>query len=569
MSTRVNLSCSSVRKRRRFVVATGSPAASEFRRCCLLLLTPYDRDSMDMLFEITRFLERQSERLGKSHEADVAERFHKQGPKEFAGLNLSRTARPSRTCLENLEGFEWLSPELERGSEMPRTSEVVALCGPIWFVIWSRPVPGCPDLRCERLLILWANWNMVLTKNLFAEVFGIPTEGLNNLLEIPKETVIEMRSLFSGYEEPFRSPYKKNGMKMEFRLLHDIVAKELCAKAGSFDVVTSKKFDFMVAITAGLKVNWGHILFQVLLSMVNNSKWQSQRCPAQVSVLLEKLVKIDLGDSVKIHPQKVLTNKSVQTYIKKNLEKPTGETSKKAEDTASNTDDDESQAAQLVEKEKDVNKTKKKKSTEAKPREKKKLPCPIPEVLAGGAEISGDEQVDDGTEGNERTDSDQDVQRGGDDRYEENLEYDTQMDHRGQNEVVSTTAQDAPRMSTDDVPKGKPLKFRTEQERATTQDQVENIVQQDIVNEAVTSQEHQAHENKTPVPTEEPRDVDNEHQAHGEQDNVQQPFLTKEHQQRCSTDNPTQVEDPSVNIEDTVNNPGIRPRAQHRVKPRK
>ncbi|KZV16655.1 hypothetical protein F511_44017 [Dorcoceras hygrometricum] len=68
--------------------------------------------SVSMLAEITRILERQSERSGKSHEEDVAERFRKQGPKEFAGtsdslvveLNLSRTVRSSRTCLENFDG---------------------------------------------------------------------------------------------------------------------------------------------------------------------------------------------------------------------------------------------------------------------------------------------------------------------------------------------------------------------------------------------------------------------------------------------------------------------------------
>ncbi|KZV17053.1 hypothetical protein F511_12383 [Dorcoceras hygrometricum] len=196
-----------------------------------------------------------------------------------------------------------------------------------------------------------ANRKMALSKDVFTEAFGLPTEGPTNLMDIPKETVVEMRSLFSGSDEPFRAPNKKKGMKMEFHLLHDIVAKTLCAKAGSFDMVTSEKFDFMVAITTGLKVNWGHILFQVLLSMVNNSKRQSQGFAVQVSVLLEKLVKTDFGDSVKLHPQKVLINKSVQTYIKKNLEKPTGETSKHTEDTASNTDGDESQAAQLVEKE--------------------------------------------------------------------------------------------------------------------------------------------------------------------------------------------------------------------------
>ncbi|KZV24540.1 hypothetical protein F511_40992 [Dorcoceras hygrometricum] len=59
-----------------------------------------------MLAGITRLLERQAERPGKSLEEDVAERFGKQGPKEFAGLNLSRTVRPSRTFLGNLDGLQ-------------------------------------------------------------------------------------------------------------------------------------------------------------------------------------------------------------------------------------------------------------------------------------------------------------------------------------------------------------------------------------------------------------------------------------------------------------------------------
>ncbi|KZV21850.1 hypothetical protein F511_06560, partial [Dorcoceras hygrometricum] len=47
-------------------------------------MTPYERASVDMLAGITKMLERQSERSVKSHEEDVTERFHKQGPKGFA-----------------------------------------------------------------------------------------------------------------------------------------------------------------------------------------------------------------------------------------------------------------------------------------------------------------------------------------------------------------------------------------------------------------------------------------------------------------------------------------------------
>ncbi|KZV13821.1 hypothetical protein F511_44998 [Dorcoceras hygrometricum] len=78
------------------------------------------------------------------------------------------------------------------------------------------------------------------------------------------------------------------------------------------------------------------------------AKKQSQGFAVQVSVLLEKLVKTGLGESVKLHHQKVLTNKSVQTYIKKNLDvKPTGETSKHTKDTESGTEGDQSNITKL------------------------------------------------------------------------------------------------------------------------------------------------------------------------------------------------------------------------------
>ncbi|KZV54908.1 hypothetical protein F511_31331 [Dorcoceras hygrometricum] len=61
--------------------------------------------------------------------------------------------------------------------------------------------------------------------------------------------------VFSHTVVPFKPSSKKREMKVEFRLLNDIVAKCLTAKAGSFDVVTGKMFEIMVAISAGIKVN--------------------------------------------------------------------------------------------------------------------------------------------------------------------------------------------------------------------------------------------------------------------------------------------------------------------------
>ncbi|KZV54208.1 hypothetical protein F511_13841 [Dorcoceras hygrometricum] len=140
-----------------------------------------------------------------------------------------------------------------------------------------------------------ANRKMVVTKDVFAEMFQLPTEGL--------------------------TPNKKKDMKVEYRLMHDIVVKSLCANAGSFDVVTSEKFDMTVAVSASLMVNWGHIMFQTLIAMVYMPSKQSQGFAVPLSILLEWLVKADLGKSVALHPLKVLNNRSVLTYMKKNQTK--------------------------------------------------------------------------------------------------------------------------------------------------------------------------------------------------------------------------------------------------------
>ncbi|KZV32319.1 hypothetical protein F511_04027 [Dorcoceras hygrometricum] len=106
------------------------------------------------------------------------------------------------------------------------------------------------NTRLKGFLTATGSLKLALSKEVFGATFGSPTEGMVGFLDVPKET-------------------QKKEMKMEYRLLHDIVAKALFAKVGSFDMVTSEKFDLMVSISVGLKA--------------------------------------DLGESVKLHPQKVLT----------------------------------------------------------------------------------------------------------------------------------------------------------------------------------------------------------------------------------------------------------------------
>ncbi|KZV18287.1 hypothetical protein F511_24254 [Dorcoceras hygrometricum] len=175
---------------------------------------------------------------------------------------------------------------------------------------------------------------MVITKSVIAEAFQLPTEGMVGFTDLPSKAVAEMKMVFFGTDVPFRPSNKKKEMKVEFRLLHDIVAKELCAKARSFDVVTSAKLEIMVAISAGLKVNWG---IQTLVAMVHTPGIKSQGFVVPLSILLEKVVKADLEASVALHPLKVLNNKYVLTYMKKNQAVvQAGESSKASGDISEN-----------------------------------------------------------------------------------------------------------------------------------------------------------------------------------------------------------------------------------------
>ncbi|KZV31473.1 hypothetical protein F511_28359 [Dorcoceras hygrometricum] len=147
-------------------------------------------------------------------------------------------------------------------------------------------------------------YKLVVTEDIFSATFKLPTEGITVLADIQKATIVEMQHRFSATEVPFKISGKKREMHFEYRLLHDIVAKSLCAKAGSFDPVTCEKFEFMTAISAGISVNWDRIMFQRLLGMVQNSKKQSRGYTVPISILLTTLVQADLGESVKLHSKK-------------------------------------------------------------------------------------------------------------------------------------------------------------------------------------------------------------------------------------------------------------------------
>ncbi|KZV36759.1 hypothetical protein F511_38056 [Dorcoceras hygrometricum] len=107
---------------------------------------------------------------------------------------------------------------------------------------------------------------------MFTTVFDLPSEGITNFAEVPKEKVYDARSFFSQKGVQVDVHGKKKFLKHEFRLLNDILAKAITVKAGSFDSVTVERFQMMTAIHYGLKVNWGHVLFNVLKDMVDKSQ---------------------------------------------------------------------------------------------------------------------------------------------------------------------------------------------------------------------------------------------------------------------------------------------------------
>ncbi|KZV46898.1 dystroglycan-like [Dorcoceras hygrometricum] len=156
---------------------------------------------------------------------------------------------------------------------------------------------------------------VTISPTLFSTVFDLPTEGITNFSEVPKDKVYDGRSLFSQKCLQIDVHGKKKFMKHEFRLLNDILAKAITFKAGSFDSVTVERFQMMTAIQYGLKVNWGKVLFNVLKDMVDRTQKKAKGFAEQIGVLFKGIPAIPMGDGVPFPSAKVLSMRTVHTYI--------------------------------------------------------------------------------------------------------------------------------------------------------------------------------------------------------------------------------------------------------------
>ncbi|KZV19374.1 hypothetical protein F511_32588 [Dorcoceras hygrometricum] len=154
-----------------------------------------------------------------------------------------------------------------------------------------------------------------ISEELSARTFELTMEGLTDMHEVPKDLVFDARSELSFNGEQLSTSCKKREMKIEFRLLSDILAKSVTVKAGSLDAITHERFSMMSAINGGVQINWGRLLFNIFKDMVTPGSRQAKGYALQICTLLKNVPDLELGDSKEFPPLKILTAKTVSRYI--------------------------------------------------------------------------------------------------------------------------------------------------------------------------------------------------------------------------------------------------------------
>lgn len=76
------------------------------------------------------------------------------------------------------------------------------------------------------------NENFIISQQFFADNLELPTGGMVRVSDIPDGNTNMWKVGFSNTETPLGIPAEKHHLKPEFRLLANIVAKALLARAG-------------------------------------------------------------------------------------------------------------------------------------------------------------------------------------------------------------------------------------------------------------------------------------------------------------------------------------------------
>ncbi|KZV56187.1 hypothetical protein F511_23784 [Dorcoceras hygrometricum] len=154
-----------------------------------------------------------------------------------------------------------------------------------------------------------------ISEQLFAEKFELPVEGLMDLTDVLKYKIFDAKSIVSLTGEPVRTSGTKSQMKIHFCLLCDIMAKSISVKVGSFNAVTVEKFAMVTAVVCEVKVNWSSVLFTILKKMVTEGTRQAKGFAIQISLLLENVPNLELGESSEFPSSKILTERTIHRYI--------------------------------------------------------------------------------------------------------------------------------------------------------------------------------------------------------------------------------------------------------------
>ncbi|KZV32553.1 hypothetical protein F511_21902 [Dorcoceras hygrometricum] len=154
-----------------------------------------------------------------------------------------------------------------------------------------------------------------ISEEWFVETFELPAVGLADLSEIPKDVIFDAKSIVSLSGEPVSTSGKKKEMKIQFRLLCDIMAKTISVKVGSSNAITVEKFLMLTAIVCGVRINWISVLFNIFKNMVTPGSKQAKGFVVKISLLLENVPNLELGESSEFPSSRILTEKAVHRYI--------------------------------------------------------------------------------------------------------------------------------------------------------------------------------------------------------------------------------------------------------------
>ncbi|KZV32279.1 delphilin-like [Dorcoceras hygrometricum] len=166
---------------------------------------------------------------------------------------------------------------------------------------------GCPAVVYEDALVEFFAHGTVRDGLVVSTVYGVTIEISEKLFTETFDLPVD--------GEPVTLSGLKSQMKMHYRLLCDIMAKSISVKAGSFNAITVEKFSLLTAVVCNVKMNWGSVLFGILKKMVTPGTKKAKGFAIQISLLLESVPNLELGESSEFPSSKILTDKTIHRYI--------------------------------------------------------------------------------------------------------------------------------------------------------------------------------------------------------------------------------------------------------------